>query len=187
MLDIQHMLAPQRLQMLLLCVYLFNVLPNFIPKATVNLTAKLSEPCSRSVELSNPSSNPSCTSYCCKAASSTLLQRRHVRALRCRSCVPHSRGRCGHRSALQPLPRRDGDRRHSRQTAPSLPLQPVLPFLGRRLASAAPSPGFSRTSHLLDAADCSSEVVYPPNSSPPPHPDVVIAYTRAAFDLHPRP
>jgi GTPase SAR1 family protein len=61
------------------------------------------------------------------------------------------------------------------QAAASLPLQPVLPFLGRRLASTAPSPGFSRTSHLLDAADCSSEVVYPPNSSPPPHPDVIIA------------
>jgi GTPase SAR1 family protein len=44
------------------------------------------------------------------------------------------------------------------QAAASLPVQPVLPFLGRRLASSAPSPGFSRTSHLLDAADCSSEV-----------------------------
>jgi hypothetical protein len=49
--EIQQMLAPHRVQMLLLCVYLFNTLPNFIPKATVNFTAKLSEPCSRSVEL----------------------------------------------------------------------------------------------------------------------------------------
>jgi hypothetical protein len=56
--EVKDLLAPQRVQMLLLCVYLYNILPNFIPKASVNFTAKLSEPCSRSVELSNPSSRP---------------------------------------------------------------------------------------------------------------------------------
>ena len=54
----EQLLVPHRLHMLLLCVYLFNILPNFIPKATVSFTAKLSEPCARSVELSNPSSRP---------------------------------------------------------------------------------------------------------------------------------
>ena len=61
------------------------------------------------------------------------------------------------------------------QAASSLPLQPVLPFLGRRLASIAPSPGFSRTPHLLDAADGSSNVVHPPNSSLLPPSDVALA------------
>ena len=55
---IEQMLAPQRLHMHLLCVYLFNILPNFIPKAAVAFTAKLSEPCARAVELTNPSSRP---------------------------------------------------------------------------------------------------------------------------------
>jgi hypothetical protein len=61
------------------------------------------------------------------------------------------------------------------QAAASLPLQPLLPFLGRRLASITPSPGFSRTPHLLDAADGSSSVAHAPNSPLLPPSDVDLA------------
>ena len=61
------------------------------------------------------------------------------------------------------------------QAAASLPPQPVLPFLGRRLAPTAPPPGFSRTSHLSDAADGSRSVAPGPNSPLLPPSDVDLA------------
>jgi GTPase SAR1 family protein len=61
------------------------------------------------------------------------------------------------------------------QAAASFPLQPVLPFLGRRLASTAPSPGFSRRSHISDVANSSRKDVHPPNSSLLPPSDIDLA------------
>jgi len=49
--------APAR-DMLLFCVYLFNTMPGFIPKATVLFEGRLNDAVQKHIELSNPSNKP---------------------------------------------------------------------------------------------------------------------------------
>lgn len=44
--------------MLLFCLYLYQQLPHYVPKATVGFTGGLHEPLARSIELSNPAKKP---------------------------------------------------------------------------------------------------------------------------------
>ena len=55
---------PQPRNFLLLALYLFQMLPHYVPKTTIAYQAVLGVPMTKSIELSNPSKKP--VSYICR-------------------------------------------------------------------------------------------------------------------------
>eukprot|EP00762_Andalucia_godoyi_P000316 ANDGO_03161.mRNA.1 hypothetical protein H310_00289 len=54
--DIRDLVAPNARDMILLCWYLYQNLPSFIPKTSIDFPCQLLVPCVKNIELSNPSS-----------------------------------------------------------------------------------------------------------------------------------